>query len=401
MKVVIAPSCAVGKVTAPPSKSIAHRALICGALSNGSRICNISFSKDIEATLSCLKELGASVGISGSSVDIGGLDFAAVPEGATLFCNESGSTLRFMIPICMLAGKQITLTGSERLFERPLGVYERIAAEQGIAFEKTNNSLTVCGKLKRGQYTVAGDVSSQFITGLIFALSCLDGESSVTVTEPFESSSYVELTVGVLAEFGVRIVRKGNTFTVIGEKPRAREYHVEADCSNAAFLEGFNLLGGRVEVEGLSLDTLQGDRVYKDIYSQLGSGNCEFDLSDCPDLAPVSFALAAALDGGKFTGTKRLKIKESDRAAAMAQELAKFGIRVEVEDNAVTVCKAQLKPPNEPVFGHNDHRIVMSMALLCSVTGGVIEGAQAVNKSYPDFFEALRSLGIGIEEYED
>lgn len=401
MKVKVTPSRAIGRVIAPPSKSMAHRALICGALSRGSRITNLAFSKDIEATVGCLKTLGASVAVSGNTVDIGGFEPFNIPDEATLFCNESGSTLRFMIPLCMLAGKKVTLTGSERLFERPLSVYEKIAAEQGIQFEKTGNFLTVCGRLKSGTYSVSGAVSSQFITGLIFALSCIDDKSEIIVSDPFESASYVDLTLGALCDFGVDVKREGNTFRINGKRPEPREYEVEADCSNAAFLEGLNLLGGSVCVEGLSENTLQGDRVYKDIFEMLKKGICDYDLSDCPDLAPISFALAAALKGGKFTGTKRLKIKESDRAEAMAQELEKFGVGVTVAENSVTVEGGKLRTPTVELFGHNDHRIVMSLALLCSVTGGIIEGAQAVEKSYPDFFEKLRSLMVKIDEYED
>ena len=401
MKVKVTPSRAIGRVIAPPSKSMAHRALICGALSRGSRITNLAFSKDIEATVGCLKTLGASVVVSGNTVDIGGFEPFNIPDEATLFCNESGSTLRFMIPLCMLAGKKVTLTGSERLFERPLSVYEKIAAEQGIQFEKTGNFLTVCGRLKSGTYSVSGAVSSQFITGLIFALSCIDDKSEIIVSDPFESASYVDLTLGALCDFGVDVKREGNTFRINGKRPEPREYEVEADYSNAAFLEGLNLLGGSVCVEGLSENTLQGDRVYKDIFEMLKKGICDYDLSDCPDLAPIAFALAAALKGGKFTGTKRLKIKESDRAEAMAQELEKFGVGVTVAENSVTVEGGKLRTPTVELFGHNDHRIVMSLALLCSVTGGIIEGAQAVEKSYPDFFEKLRSLMVKIDEYED
>lgn len=400
MRVAIAPSRAVGRVSAPPSKSMAHRALICGALSEGSRVENLAFSKDIKATIDCLEKLGANVKTEENGVFIGGLDLSKTEEGSVLFCNESGSTLRFILPLCMTAGKRLTLTGSERLFLRPLGIYESIAAQQGILFEKTENSVTVCGRLAAGDYTVSGDVSSQFVSGLLFALPLLEGDSTLTVTEPFESASYVELTRSMLSRFGVDIRREGNVFYIKGGKsPKATEYEVEGDCSNAAFLEAFNLLGGEVEVEGIAADTLQGDRVYKDIFRRLAQGNGEFDLSDCPDLAPICFALAAALNGARFNGTSRLKIKESDRAAAMAQELAKFGVKSEVMENSVTVS-CGLNAPNVPLSGHNDHRIVMSMALLCSVTGGIIEGAEAVSKSYPDFFDRIKGLGIEVEENE-
>ncbi len=401
MTVTIQPSKGRGTVTAPPSKSMAHRALLCGALSGNSTISRLVFSKDVEATLSCLQALGASIERKGDTVRLGGLTLLTIPDHARLFCNESGSTLRFFIPLCMTAGKPVTLTGSERLFERPLTVYEEIARKQGITFIKERNRVTVCGRLRSGEYTVPGDISSQFITGLLLALPLLDGDSTLTVVGRFESASYIDLTLSALADFGITVHRNGSVFTIPGgQRYKNRSYTVEGDCSNAAFLEAFNLLGGQVQVTGLNPATLQGDRVYRDIFAGLAAGKQDYDLSDCPDLAPVAFAMAAALGGACFTGTARLRIKESDRGAAMAAELKKFGILVTVEENTVTVHKGMLHTPSAPLCGHNDHRIVMALSLLCTVTGGTIEGAQAVSKSYPDFFEILQSLQIGLVQHE-
>lgn len=396
MTVKIEKSTAKGVVTAPPSKSIAHRALISGALSRGSTIRNIAYSKDIKATLDCLAKLGADFqnGEEGT-VDIGGLDLFNVEEGTEVFCDESGSTLRFLIPLCMLSGKKTVLKGSKRLLERPLTVYEDICKEQGIVFEKDENSVTVCGRLKSGNYFVPGDISSQFITGLLFALPLVEGDSILTVTGKFESASYIDLTLEVMSDFGVDITRKGNVFYIKGcQKYLPRKYTVEGDCSNAAFLEGFNYLSGEVTVKGLKENTLQGDRVYKDMFQRLKKGEKHFDLSDCPDLAPVMFAIAAYYGGATFEGTSRLKIKESDRGAAMAAELKKFGVDTEIYDNSIVINKCGLKMPTEKLFGHNDHRIVMALSLLCTVTGGCIEGCEAVSKSFPDFFERIRELGI-------
>ena len=397
MTVTITPSKARGRVAAPPSKSMAHRALICGALSGGATVTNVAFSKDIEATLACLQALGASVQIDGATVHIGGLSLSHIPENACLSCNESGSTLRFLLPLCMAAGVPVTLTGSARLLERPLSVYEDIARAQHICFDKQGDRITVCGRLTSGDYTVPGDISSQFITGLLFALPLLDGDSTLTVTEPFESASYIDLTLQCLSAFGVVIRRNGNRFTIRGNQTvAATPYVVEGDCSNAAFLEAFNVLGGAVQVEGLNPDTLQGDRVYTDIFDGLKNGKRDVDLADCPDLAPIAFAMAAALGGATFTGTARLRIKESDRAAAMASELQKFGIAVTVEENAVIVHKGSPVKPLAPLCGHNDHRIVMALAVLATLTGGTIDGAEAVSKSYPDFFDVLPLLQIGL-----
>lgn len=401
MRVTITPSRAVGTVTAPPSKSMAHRALICGALSGDSTVRGLAWSKDIEATLACLRVMGARIIQLGDTVTVGGVDPRHLPADAVLPCNESGSTLRFFLPLCLLCGQPVTLTGSRRLFERPLGVYENICRSQGISFEKSADAVTVCGRLHPGEYTVPGDVSSQFITGLLFALPLLEGDSRLTVTGRFESASYIDLTLSALRTFGVHIQREGTAFFIPGRQTYASaDYTVEGDCSNAAFLDGFNLLGGDVKVLGLTPETLQGDRVYRNFYRQMTAGVRQFDLADCPDLAPVLFALAAAVGGARFTGTARLRIKESDRAAAMAEELAKFGIRVTVEDACVTVHPGSLQTPTQLLCGHNDHRIVMALSLLCSVTGGTVDGAEAVAKSYPDFFDVIKSLQIGLNLYE-
>lgn len=399
MNINILPSKAEGIITAPPSKSMSHRALIFGAFSEKSVITNIAFSKDIEATLNCLKSLGANTQVEGNSVTIGGLNVKKIPDNAVLDCFESGSTLRFLLPLCMSVGKRITLKGAERLFERPLTVYEEIAQNQGILFLKDKNSVTVCGNLQSGDYSVPGNISSQFITGLLIALSFVSGKSRITVTGKFESESYIDLTLKALKDFGVEVSRNGNTFLLFGNQiPKNTDYCVEGDCSNAAFLEAFNYLGGNVTVKGLDKNTLQGDRVYADIFEGLKNSQREFDLSNCPDLAPVCFAVASVLGGAVFTGTKRLKIKESDRASAMQTELKKFGIEVEVEENRVIIEKGIIKKPNEILCGHNDHRIVMSLALLCTLTGGIISDAQAVSKSYPDFFEKISSIGIDLNE---
>ena len=402
MTVTIRKSKASGTVAAPPSKSVAHRALICGAFSQKSIIKNIEYSADIIATLSCLESLGAKVKRDKDFVEIGGLSKDGIKEGTELFCDESGSTLRFMIPICLLSGKKVTLKGSGRLFARPLSVYEKIFVENKIEYEKGENFITLCGNIKSGNYEIEGNISSQFITGLMFTLVNLNEPSSITVTGGFESESYVNLTVKVLRDFGIDIKRKENTYIIgAGQTFNCPEYTVEGDYSNAAFLDAFNLLGSDVRVSGLDEDSVQGDKVYKKMYEQLKGGVRDFDLSDCPDLAPVLFALSAALGGAHFKGTARLKIKESDRAEAMKQELEKFGIAVKVEQNDVYVENGTLKPPKTILFGHNDHRIVMALSVICSIVGGTISGAQAINKSFPDFFNKISSLKVGVMTDED
>ena len=398
MIVTIKKSKAQGKIAVPPSKSVAHRALICGALSSGSKIDNIEYSNDILATLNCLTALGAKIKINDSVIECGQLN-PFVSGEAMLDCRESGSTLRFMIPLVFLAGSKITLMGSERLFARNLTVYEEIARQNDILFEKGESSITVCGKLKSGDYKIAGNISSQFISGLLFALPLLSGDSTLEITGEYESEPYVDLTIKSLSDFGIEIDKYDRVYKIRGnQKYASQNITVEGDYSNAAFLDGFNLLGGDVLLTGLDEESLQGDKIYRQMYEDLKNGEKQFDLSNCPDLAPVMFALSAVYGGAHFTGTKRLKIKESDRASAMKQELAKFGIKVDVNDNDVTVHGGKLTAPREILCGHNDHRIVMALSLLCSVTGGTINDAQSVAKSYPDYFEKIKSLGIQILE---
>ena len=391
---------AYGRVEAPPSKSVSHRYLICGALSFGSVIENVAFSEDIKATLNCLSVLGAEYEIDGSTVKIGGISPDKAIKSAELFCNESGSTLRFLIPLCLLFGQKITLKGTERLMSRSLAVYKDMCLSQGIEFTEDKESVTVCGKLTAGKYSVRGDVSSQFISGLMFALPLLEKDSIIDITGAVESGSYLGMTVKALADFGIRISRTDeHTVFIKGNQTyKPRTLRVEGDYSNAAFLEAFNSVGGNVAVAGLKKDTCQGDAVYRKLFGKLVRGCPEIDISDCPDLAPVLMAVAAANNGVRLTGTHRLKIKESDRGAAMAEELAKFGCNTEVWENEITVHPRVLKTPELPLSGHNDHRIVMALSLLCSITGGSIYGAEAVNKSFPDYFRRLASLGIKVEE---
>lgn len=399
MRVTIYPSKAVGEVMAPPSKSVAHRALICGALTDGCTVRNVDYSQDIAATLCCLEAMGAEVNKEKNTVSIGRLNPFEIADDTMLDCGESGSTLRFLLPLCLLSGSKVSLRGHGRLMQRPLAVYENLCREQGFLFEQDGEQVTVCGHLQPGIYHLPGDVSSQFITGMLFALSLLEGESCIVVDGKLESSSYIDITCHVMKAFGVAIVQNENVYTVLGNRGyECAEYAVEGDCSNAAFLDGFNQLGGAVKLLNFTDETPQGDRVYRHFYNELKRGQRRFDLSDCPDLGPVLFALAAALGGADFTGTARLRLKESDRCAAMAQELAKFGIETTIGDNSVTIHSGTIRKPEEPLSGHNDHRVVMALSLLCSLTGGTIMGAEAVAKSFPQYFDVIKSLGIELKQ---
>ncbi len=402
MQIRISKATARGCVTAPPSKSMAHRMLIAAAMAEGeSRISGISDCEDVSATLDCLAALGVQCRRRGNTVTLRGIDFASADPKEPLFCRESGSTLRFLLPLCLLSGKEITLGGAPSLMRRPMTLYAELCRARGLAFVQEGNAITVQGRLPAGDYTLRGDVSSQFITGLLFALS-LAGESRIHIQPPLESRSYIDLTLAAMNAFGVGAVWENDLTLYIPANAgyTAQSCRVEGDYSGAAFLEAFNLLGGDVTLRGLTDTSLQGDRVYRKHYAALQKGYAEIDLGDCPDLGPILFALAAACHGGRFTGTRRLRIKESDRAEAMRQELAKFGARVTVNEDSVTVEPCALHDPREVIEAHNDHRIVMSAAVLCSMTGGSIKGAEAVRKSYPDFFDDLRALGVRCEVVE-
>ena len=386
-----------GSIDAPPSKSMAHRYLIGAALSGKTcRISGFDYSEDILASMDCLKALGARIAVQGDCVTIDPDRFMTA-ENPVLSCRESGSTLRFFIPLALCLGREVTLRGSRRLFERPLEIYEALCREKGFAFAKTEDTLTLCGKLSSGHYAIRGDVSSQFITGLVFALIYLGGDSEIKIIPPFESRSYVNLTLSALRSFGADVAFTDAYHIVIRES-RMHAYcgRIEGDYSNAAFLDAFNHIGSDVSVGNLSDDSLQGDRVYQNYFRLISEGTPTLDISDCPDLGPVLFALAAMKNGAVFTGTDRLKAKESDRGMAMHEELVKLGGGLIFGDNRITVPKQQLAYRGEPLSGHNDHRIVMAMSLVLSRIGGAIDDAQAVRKSYPGFFEDIQKLGAEV-----
>ena len=396
MTVNIKPSLASGAVAAPSSKSEGHRALICAALSDGSTVTNVNLCDDIKATLGGLAALGANTRVNGDQIEIGGIDTAALPQ-AEICAFESGSTLRFLMPLCLLCGKKTTFTGAPRLFSRDLSVYEEIAKNQGIDFIRGSSSVTVCGKLKGGEYKVRGDISSQFVSGLLFALPLIGEDSFIEFTTPVLSKPYIDMTVDMLSRFSVSVTPLNNGYFIPGnQRYVGSDVTLEGDYSNAAFLDALNLLSGKVDVCGLKGDSVQGDKIYKEFFKRIKSGGI-YGLSDCPDLAPVMFALAAEFSGAAFKGTNRLKIKESDRAVAMAKELKKFGAELVIGDDEVTVKDTKLHAPKETLCSHGDHRIVMALAVLCSRYGGEIEGAEAVSKSYPGFFNDIRKLGIEVE----
>ena len=403
MRVSIKPGRAFGEIYAPPSKSMAHRLLISAMLAEGvSRIRGISDCEDVRATLDCMRALGIKAELDGSDCVVWGKGIASLRPSLPLSCRESGSTLRFLIPIALSLGVTVMLTGEKGLMVRPMSVYEKICEDEGLLFVRDGESITVKGPLQSGDYTVVGNISSQFISGLLFALPTLKGDSRIRITPPLESRPYIDMTISALKSFGIEC-KWENEYTIFikgSQKYLPCDLTVEGDYSGAVFIEALNLFGSQVTVSGLNPDSLQGDKVYGRIFSQLSRGIPTVHIGDCPDLGPILFALSAAKCGAVFTGTKRLKIKESDRASAMAEELQKFGVRVSVYEDKAVIYPEVFKKPEVRLFSHNDHRIVMALSVLLTLFGGEIEGAEAVAKSYPGFFDDLRTLGIEVTEYD-
>ena len=401
MKVKILPSKTSGEVSAPPSKSFAHRYLIGSVLSRGKCVIkNIADSDDISATLSCIEQLGGSVTKDGNIVTVIPTNEKQI-ENAVFDCKESGSTLRFFIPVVLATGaKNCTFSGSERLLARGIKEYEKLFENSDVKIKSDEKSIEVNGTLSAGNYEISGEVSSQYTTGMLFALSVLDGKSTLKITGNAESRAYVDMTIKVLKDFGADIAEPEKNFFEINGKGRLSpgEFTVEGDWSNAAFLIALSRLVGTISVSGLNENSVQGDRFLSVAFDALDGENAEIDLKDCPDLAPILFSYAAYKNGGKFINTRRLRVKESDRANVMAEELKKFGANVKVYENSVEIEKTQLKPPIVPLCGHNDHRIVMALSVLAAVFGAEIDGAEAVNKSYPDFFRVIKKAGVNVYE---
>lgn len=427
MDIKIIPRKLKGSLNIPPSKSGSHRGIISAGLSKGiSKIDNIIFSKDIIATLNAMKVLGIEYKImepeeefGRGSVSVEGIDEIKIVED-TIDANESGSTLRFMIPIAALSEKKVTFIGKGKLVERPLDTYYDIFEDQGIEYNTTDGKLplTVYGKLKSGKFNIPGNISSQFITGLLFSLPLLDDDSTIVVTSPLESKGYVDLTLEVLELFGIQIENKDyNEFIIKGnQKYKSRDYIVEGDYSQAAFFIVGGILGEGIECGGLNIDSLQGDKAILEIVKRMGADirvgevvetkesrtyGIEIDASQCPDLVPILATLGALSKGTtRIINAERLRIKESDRLKAMATELNKLGADVvELEDGLEIKGKTSLN--GGIVDSWNDHRIAMALAIASIKCKNevIIKNSEAVKKSYPGFWKDFEKLGGEIDEW--
>jgi 3-phosphoshikimate 1-carboxyvinyltransferase len=420
-QVIIRRSNLSGEVTIPSSKSTCHRALICAGLSDGaSLISNVNYSQDIEATSLAMKSLGVNIKIGESSINVMGTENLEV-KNPNINCHESGSTLRFLIPVAATIGKEVTFEGEGKLVERPLDSYYEIFDEQNIDYKNNNGKLplTINGKLNPGNYKIKGNISSQFISGLLFALPLLDGDSKIIVTTELESKPYVDLTIDMLKRFSVSVENNNyREFDIKGnQKFKSADYRVEGDFSQAAFWLVAGSLGADVICDGLDIDSLQGDKAILEIIESMDgelfidsnkikalprkTKGTVIDASQCPDLVPVLTVLAALSEGTtEIINAARLRIKESDRLSAISSELNKIGAEVEERaDGLIIRGKSTLR--GGKVNSWNDHRIAMSMAIasLKCEEPVIIENADCVKKSYPDFWRHFKVLGGNIDEW--
>ncbi|MFD3156609.1 3-phosphoshikimate 1-carboxyvinyltransferase [Haloimpatiens sp. FM7330] len=422
----INPSSLCGKIKIPPSKSMSHRAVICAGLSEEkSVIDDIIFSQDIIATCEAMKALGISIDIVEKNLQ----DYKKIYiEGRkklklinnSIDCKESGSTLRFLIPIALLTGDKITFKGSGKLVERPLNVYYEIFDKQGIEYSNHNGNLPleVKGSLSHGEYKVKGNISSQFISGLLFTLPLLKGDSKIIITTELESKAYIDLTLQMLKTFNIEIENNNyEEFYIKGnQKYISKDYKVEGDFSQAAFWLVGGIIGEKISCCNLEMDSLQGDKVILDIIKKMG-GNIKIkedfvevsksqtkgiviDASQCPDLVPILAVLGSVSDGTtKIINAERLRIKECDRLKAITNELKILGANIEeLEDGLVIQGRKTLN--GGVVDSWNDHRIAMALAVasIKCTESVIIKGSNAVSKSYPQFWNDFKKLGGNIHE---
>ena len=402
MNVTITPAVLKGTVTPPPSKSQAHRLIIAAALSDGfCKLSNVDLSEDIQATLRCMRTLDADASADGTIIRGADLvDGHEEPAPEVMDCGESGSTLRFLIPVALALKGGGKFTGHGRLMERPQDPYFALFREKGIFYEQKDGVLTVRGKLTPGIYTLPGNVSSQFITGLLYALPLLEGDSQIVLTTDLESRGYVDMTLDALERFGVKAEYDGKrTFRVPGNQYyQHQNLAIEADWSNAAFWYGAKCLGCPVEIGRLDQASVQGDRAIAGFYDQLqGTGSLDLDVSQCPDLVPPLAAMAALRAGEttRIVNAGRLRIKESDRLATVTEVLNALGAQVEEYEDYLVIHGKEKLAGGVTVSGHNDHRIAM-MAAIAAIrceAPVTITGAECVKKSYPRFWEDYRRLG--------
>ena len=415
-QMVIRPRLLIGSVDIPPSKSIAHRAIIAAALADGySLIENFMTSKDMEATIGGMKSLGAEITVmdDGNSLKISG--GSKIVTAIDIDCIESGSTLRFLIPLALVKNRQAIFRGQGRLVERPLGEYLKVFKSHGVdySFPENRLPLSVKGVLESGEYNIVGGVSSQFITGLLFALPLLKGDSMIHIEGELESRGYIDLTIDVLKDFGIEIGNRSyKEFFIQGNQVyKSRNFRIEGDYSQAAFWLAAGVLGNGIRLNGLNIQSLQADKVILDILRAMGGniviGNdwieakhsvlkgIRIDVSQCPDLVPILAVLGTLGKGTTIIeNAARARLKESDRLYAITTGLNKLGGNVEEIRDGLIINGVESLNGGE-VDSFNDHRIAMALAVAATGASGdvIINGNESVHKSYPGFWDDFRRLG--------
>ena len=394
MDITISPRRLRGDLTVIPSKSQAHRLLICAAFSDKPTLLQCAeTNRDIEATADCLTALGAKIIRTDSGYTV--FPVKAVPEQAELHCRESGSTLRFLLPVAGALGVDALFTMEGRLPQRPLSPLWEEMERMGCTLTRpTSDTIRCTGKLRPGAYRIDGGISSQYITGLLLALSLLGSGSQLEITGKAESRPYIEMTKAAISLFG------GDP-----DHPGEKRFHspgavsVEGDWSNGAFFLAANELGSHLNLHGLDPDSPQGDRAVLGILPLLRSGAPRVSAADIPDLVPILSVAAASNHGAVFTDIRRLRMKESDRVASVMAMLKSLGGRAEADDNTLTVFPSGFT--GGVVDSFNDHRIAMSAAIAATVCTGPVTvlGAECVSKSYPGFWEEYRRLGGNYEQH--
>lgn len=415
----IKPAMLEGEVRIPPSKSIAHRAVIAAFLSRGKcSIENIDLSDDISATVGCIKAMGAKCRYDKRNrvLEISCEKLKSTSRRITLDCGESGSTLRFFIPIALALGFKCNFTGRGRLMKRPMEPYMKVFEEKGIRYELHDDVLTTDGKLVAGKYIIDGSLSSQFVTGLLFALSTLEGDSEIVIDGETVSCGYIDLTLATLSDFGIEVENKDyKQFVIKGnQKYKVMDYSVEGDFSQAAFFLVAGAIGSNVVCTGMNPDSIQGDKEILNILENVGATvkiedggkiQAEYsadmhgitvDAGEIPDLVPILAVLLSFCRGeSRIVNAGRLRIKESDRLKAVSSELKHLGVDI-TEGTDYLKINGRHVLEGTTVSAWNDHRIAMSMAIAasrCEGDVGITGAETAVKKSYPDFFEDYRSLG--------
>ena len=411
MNIRIYPGKLTGKVSAVSSKSDAHRILICSALSNNVTKVNIEkISKDIQVTIDCLKALGSQISNKESVYTITPI-WDNINRNVVLDCCESGSILRFLFPLATHLCDSVEFIGQGRLPHRPMDIMVSLLSEHGCSFDNDSLPIKAEGKITSGKFVLPGNVSSQYVTGLLFVLPLLNGDSEISFSTPVESQGYIDMTIKTLKLFNIKIEKTNRGYFIQGcqKYVSPEKTEVEGDWSSAAFWIGSGAINSTICCENLLEDSLQGDKEIIELVKRFGGtvsykenyiinpsklNGIDIDASNIPDLVPILSVIACYAEGKTHIyNASRLRFKESDRLSAITDNLGRLGIKIEEDEDSLTIYGAT--PTGGIVSGYNDHRIVMSMAILASMAAEpiIIEGAEAVDKSYPEFFEDYKALG--------